>query len=96
MNLRTYKGSQMILMPFLFLLLKNNVSHLVGSGVNIILRSTCVNKDNQRNLTNHTLHHLELFAQFSGEFLLAVMKLHILGGCFPQPTDKVRLNNGNP
>lgn len=43
----------------------------------------------EQNLTNYTLYHLELFAQFSSEFLLAVMKLYILRGCFPQPTDKV-------
>lgn len=81
-------------MPFLFLLLKNNASYLVGSGVNVKRSSTCV-KDKEKNLTNNTLHHLELFAQFSGEFLLAVMKLYILRGCFPQPTDKVELNNEN-
>lgn len=56
-NFKTYKGSRTILMPFLFLLLKNNASCLVGSGVNGKLSSLCVNKDDQRT-KSYQLHAL--------------------------------------
>lgn len=44
-NLKTYKGSRRILKPFLFLLLKNNVSRLVCSAVNVNCSSIRANKD---------------------------------------------------
>lgn len=76
-------------MPFLFSSLKYNAGGSVGSGVHVNT-VVYVSIKTIKELTNHTLHHLELFAQFSGEFLLAVVKLYILRGCFPQPTDEVR------